>query len=99
MRQLRPSNRGWEGSHRQSSGPRNTNRIRGVCLVGEGANRPEARSHPDWMGVYAAGRWSESHAPYPGRSVVLLETARVAERRHDGAAEVSDGHSSPAEPR
>ena len=67
--------------------------------MGEGANRPEARCHPDRAGVYAAGRWSESHVPYPGRSVVLLGTARVVERRRDGAAEVSHGHSSPAEPR
>jgi hypothetical protein len=67
--------------------------------VGEEANRSKARCHPDRMCVYAAGRWSESHAPYPGRSITLPETARAVERRRDGGMEVSRGHSSPAEPR
>jgi RNA-directed DNA polymerase len=67
--------------------------------VGEGANRPKAQCHPDLACVYAADRWSESHASYPGRSLVLLETARAVERRHDGAGEVSNGQSSPAESR
>lgn len=40
--------------------------------MGEGARRPEARCHPDWAGVDAAGRWSESHASYPGRAAALL---------------------------
>jgi RNA-directed DNA polymerase len=62
--------------------------------VGEGANKPEAQSHPDWTGVDAAGRWSEGHASYLGRSAVVLETARDAERRTDAAAEVSNGRSS-----
>jgi hypothetical protein len=66
--------------------------------VGEGANRPKAQRHPDLTGVYAADRWSESHASYPGRSFALLETARVVERRRDGAGEVSNGQSSLAEP-
>jgi len=39
--------------------------------MGEEAKVSEARCHPDWMVVYAAGRWSESHVPYPGRSVDL----------------------------
>ena len=71
--QLRYREVTWEGSCRQSSGPRNTNRIRGVRQVGEGAKRPEARCHPDLAGVYAAGRWGESHASYPGRSACLPE--------------------------
>ncbi len=43
--------------------------------MGEGAKRPEARCHPDRAGVDAAGRWGESHAPYPGRSAQLPERA------------------------
>lgn len=62
--------------------------------MGKGANKPEAQSHPDRTGVDAAGRWSEGHASYLGRSVVVLETARDAERRTDAAAEVSNGQSS-----
>ena len=69
--QLRHREVSWEGSCRQSLGPRNTNRIRGVRLVGEGAKRPEARCHPDRAGVDAAGMWGEGHASYPGRSVRL----------------------------
>ncbi len=61
----------WEGSCRQSPGPRNTNRIRGVHVVGERANGLEARCHPDRVGVYAAGMWGEGHASYPGRPVRL----------------------------
>ena len=62
--------------------------------MGEGANKPEAQSHPDRTGVDVADRWSEGHASYLGRSAVVLETARDAERRTDAAAEVSNGHSS-----
>ena len=40
---------------------------------GEGAKKPEARYHPDRQGVNAPGRWEESHASYPGRSVRLPE--------------------------
>jgi len=58
----------WEGSCRQSPGPRNTNRIRGGRTAGEGANKSEARCHPDRTVVDAAGVWGESHAPYPGRA-------------------------------
>lgn len=39
--------------------------------MGERARRLKARCHPDRRCVYAAGIWSESHAPYPGRSVSL----------------------------
>ena len=60
----------WEGSCRQSPGPRNTKRIRGGRTVGEEAKRSEAQCHPDRAGVDAPGRW-ESHAPYPGRSAHL----------------------------
>ena len=67
--------------------------------MGEGANKPEAQCHPDRAGVDAADGWSESHASYPGRSLVLLETARAVVRRLDGAKEVSNGQSNPAEPR
>ena len=66
--QLRHREVGWEGSCRQSPGPRNTNRIGGACQVGERAIRLEARCHPDRAGVDAAGRWGEGHASYPGRS-------------------------------
>jgi len=62
--------------------------------VGEGANKPEAQSHPDRTGVDVADRWSEGHASYLGRSAVVLGTARDVERRSDAAAEVSSGHSS-----
>ena len=41
--------------------------------MGEGAKKPEARCHPDRQGVDAPGRWEESHASYPGRSVRLPE--------------------------
>ena len=39
--------------------------------MGEGANRTEARSHPDRTGVDATGRWSEGDESYPGRSAHL----------------------------
>jgi len=45
------------------------------------------------VAVYAAGRWDEGHAHYPGRSV-SLPCATGAERRRDGLAEVSRGHTS-----
>lgn len=60
--------------------------------MGEGAYKPKAQCHPDRTGVYVAGRWSEGHASYLGRSVVVLETARDVERRTDATAEVSSGH-------
>ena len=60
--------------------------------MGKGAYKPKARCHPDLAGVDAAGGWSEGHASYLGRSVVVLETARDVERRTDAAAEVSSGH-------
>jgi len=63
--------------------------------VGERAKRLEAQCHPDRSGVYAAGMWGEGHASYPGRSV-RLPLARLAEKRTDGWAEVSRGHSSRA---
>jgi hypothetical protein len=62
--------------------------------MGEGAQGPEARYHPDRMCVYAAGGWGESHAPYPGRSACLPETANSVERRCEGQPEVSRGRSS-----
>jgi len=37
---------------------------------GEGATKPEARYHPEGAAVDATGLWHESHASYPGRSVV-----------------------------
>src|SRR3954470_11098601 len=42
-------------------------------------------------GVYAAGIWDEGHAHYPGRSATL-PCASGVERRCDGVAEVSRGH-------
>jgi hypothetical protein len=51
-------------------------------------------SHSDRLVVDAAGRWDESHAPYPGRSGSLPMKARVAVRRANGESEVSRGHSS-----
>lgn len=44
------------------------------------------------MGVDAAGTSEKVGAHYPGRSVDL-PCATVAERRRDGSAEVSRGHS------
>ncbi len=44
------------------------------------------------MGVYAAGISVKVYANYPGRSAGL-PCATVAERRQDGAAEVSRRHS------
>ena len=44
------------------------------------------------VAVNAAGIWDEGHVSYPGRSVNLLY-ATGAERRRDGLAEVSRGHS------
>ena len=58
--------------------------------MGEGAKRPEARCYPDLTGVDAAGRWGESHASYPGRSV-CLPCASCTERCGEGQAEVSRG--------
>jgi len=43
--------------------------------------------------VYAAGIWGEGHAYYPGRSA-SLPCATGVERRRDGLAEVSRGHTS-----
>jgi hypothetical protein len=45
------------------------------------------------VSVYAAGIWDEGHAHYPGRSVTL-PLATDVERRRDGVAEVSRGHTS-----
>jgi len=43
--------------------------------LGEGAQKPEARYHPEDAAVDAAGIWHEGRASYPGRSAVLpLET-------------------------
>jgi hypothetical protein len=39
--------------------------------LGEGAQIPEARYHPEGAAVYATGIWHEGHASYPGRSAVL----------------------------
>ncbi len=36
-----------------------------------GPKDPKPESHSECCGVYAAGVWSEGHAPYPGRSVTL----------------------------
>lgn len=38
---------------------------------GEGAQKPEARYHPEDAAVDATGIWHEGHATDPGRSVVL----------------------------
>ena len=45
------------------------------------------------VAVDAAGIWDEGHAYYPGRSVIL-PCATCVERRRDGVAEVSRGHTS-----
>jgi hypothetical protein len=39
--------------------------------LGEGANRPKARYHPEGAAVDATGIRHEGHAHYPGRSVAL----------------------------
>ena len=49
------------------------------------------------MAVYAAGISVKETAHYPGRSVDLPR-ATVVERRRDGSAEVSRGHSRPLDP-
>jgi hypothetical protein len=69
----------WEGSCRQSPGPRNTNRIGGGLTVGEEAKKSEAQCHLDRRVVYAAGLWGESHAPYPGRAADSKERQQSAE--------------------
>jgi hypothetical protein len=53
-------------------------------------SKPE--SYPESMGVDAAGISVKVNAHYPGRSVNLLYATGV-ERRRDGLAEVSRGHS------
>lgn len=45
------------------------------------------------VAVDAAGIWDEDHVHYPGRSV-YLPCATGVERRQDGWAEVSRGHTS-----
>jgi len=55
---------GSERSCKQSSGPRNTNRMR-RRRVGERARRLEARCHTERVGVDAADRWSEGHQVLP----------------------------------
>ena len=45
------------------------------------------------VAVDAAGIWDEGHANYPGRSV-NLPCATGVERRREGLAEVSRGHTS-----
>jgi len=47
----------------------------------------------DDVAVDAAGIWDEGHAHYPGRSV-NLPCATDVERRREGLAEVSRGHTS-----
>ena len=47
----------------------------------------------DGVAVDAAGIWDEGHAHYPGRSV-NLPCATGVERRREGLAEVSRGHTS-----
>lgn len=49
----------YEESGKQTPGPRNTNRMRGVVLMGERANRLEAQCHSDRVGVYAGGYLGE----------------------------------------
>ena len=44
---------------------------------GEGAKRPEARCHPDGVGVDVAGIWDEGRASYPGRPAGLPPTTGV----------------------
>src|SRR2546422_5796095 len=67
---------------------------------GEGAKKPEAQCHPDRVGVDATGRWSESHASYPGRPRPTPVTGDVRlsgwPRTERG---VSRGHSSGAHSR
>ncbi len=58
--------------------------------MGEGAQRPEARCHPDWAGVDAAGRWSESHVSSPGRPVHLPERLATPRGVARGAQESAE---------
>jgi hypothetical protein len=50
-----------------------------------GPKYPKPESHPERSVVYAAGIWDEGHAPYPGRSGLLPETASVVVRRRVGS--------------
>ena len=69
-RQLRCCEAGWEGSPRQTPGPRNTNRIRRAPL-GKVATVTKPDSHPERWNVHAAGMGGRSHVlpregcPYP----------------------------------
>ena len=59
--------------------------------MGKKANRFEARYMCGNRGRICGRYKRESHAHYPGRSVVL-PLATESERRRDGTAEVSRGH-------
>lgn len=50
-------------------------------------------SYPESRCVDGVRMSGEGCVHYPGRSLVLLEEATAAERRRDGAGEVSRGHS------
>lgn len=54
-RQLRRREASWEGSCRQSFGPRNTKRIRGGRSTDERAEKRKVRSNPDRTVVDATG--------------------------------------------
>ena len=62
-----------EGSRRQSSGPRNTNRIRHEAWD-KAAEQAEVQKLHGHASVNAAGRWNESEASYRGRSHGRVET-------------------------
>lgn len=80
----------------------NKKRIKGSHT---GMRRPislKSNTCTERVAVYATGISGKVSAHYPGRSVDLPvpqgARARIVERRYDGSAEVSRGHSSPLDP-
>lgn len=62
--------------------------------MGEGAQRPEARCHPDRTDVDATDGWDEGHAHVPREGCSSAVRLVAAARRDEGRAAVSRGHSS-----
>jgi hypothetical protein len=60
-----------EESGRQTPGLSDTNCKQGDNSMGARANRLKALSHPDRVGVDAAGMWEDSYASYPEKSGAL----------------------------
>ena len=71
-----------EGSSRQISAPRNTNRIRHTQWDELARQSEIQRLHGHW-GVNTAGTWRESMLPYHGRSHERAETAYEVRLKQD----------------